>query len=66
VFKNLPKKNFDEEDIKEVIRTVLREKYTEKILKTRKITNKVKLERETERLDQNGNPKSRVEYKNRV
>jgi len=59
LLKHLPKKNFDEDRLKDLIHTVILNKYPEKKLKTMKITKRVELEREKERLDADGKPRSR-------
>jgi len=42
------------------VKKVLAQKYNEKVLKKKKLINKVKIERETERTDADGNYRSRV------
>ncbi len=60
IFKNLPKKDFEEEELREVIMKVMAEKFDQKILKKKKIINKIKVEKEQDRVLQDGTLRSRV------
>lgn len=60
ILKNLPKRDFEEQEIKDAILSILTEKYSEKEMKKKKLLNKVLLERESERMDGHGNYRSRV------
>lgn len=60
VLKNLPKKYFDEDDLKKVILETLAQKHNAKVIKTRRLVNKVMIIREKERVDEDGNLRSRV------
>ena len=59
VMKNLPKKYFNEDDAKKVVLEVLAKKHNAKVIKTRRLVNKVMIIREKERVDEDGNLRSR-------
>lgn len=63
IFKNLPKKDFEEEELRAVITKVMAEKLDEKTLKKKKIINKIKVEKEKDRVLADGALRSRVTLK---
>lgn len=58
--KNLPKRDFDEEELRDVVMKILSEKFDEKLLKKKKIISKIKVEREKERVYADGVSRNKV------